>query len=180
MGQAIRHEARKRTGIPVCVGIEPTKTLAKLANHIAKKRAEFGGVFGMMANREEKLARIFSTIDVAEVWGVERRIATKLNAMNICNVEDLRRASPKLIRLHFSVVLERTVAELQGVSCLSLDDVAPPKKQIVSSRSFGHMVMAESELGEALTTYVSRAAEKLRAQCSIAGAVQIFVMTNVF
>jgi DNA polymerase V len=180
MGQAIRKQVRQWTGIPVCVGIGPTKTLAKLANHIAKKNPQFAGVFDMTTYPREELSRIFSTIEVAEVWGVGRRIAAKLNAMNIRTVEDLRRASLKSVRMHFSVVLERTVAELQGVSCLSLEDVAPPKKQIISSRSFGHMVMAESELGEALTTYVSRAAEKLRTQGSVAGALQIFVMTNVF
>jgi len=180
MGQAIRTQVQQWTGIPVCVGIAPTKTLAKLANHIAKKNARFGGVFDMTTYPESELVSLLSTIDVGEVWGVGRRIAAKLNAMNIHTVEDLRRVSTNFIRLHFSVVLERTVAELQGISCLALEDVAPPKKQIVSSKSFGQMVMAESELGEALSTYVSRAAEKLRAQASVAGALQVFVMTNVF
>lgn len=152
----------------------------KLANHIAKKRPEFNGVFDMLAYPADVLSRIFSTIDVGEVWGVGRRIAAKLNAMGIETVNDLRQASPKYIRLHFSVVLERTVAELQGISCLTLEDVAPPKKQIVSSKSFGRMVQTEDELGEALASYVTRAAEKLRIQHSVAGALQVFVMTNVF
>jgi DNA polymerase V len=180
MGQAIRTDVRKWTGIPVCVGIGPTKTLAKLANHIAKKNPQFDGVFDMTTFPEDELGRLLCTIEIGEVWGVGRRIAAKLNAMNIHTVDDLRRASPKAIRLHFSVVLERTVAELQGISCLALQDVAPPKKQIVSSRSFGRMVMTLEELGEALSTYVSRAAEKLRVQKSVAGALQVFVMTNVF
>jgi DNA polymerase V len=141
MGQAIRTDVRKWTGIPVCVGIGPTKTLAKLANHIAKKNPQFDGVFDMTTFPEDELGRLLSAVEVGEVWGVGRRIAAKLNAMNISTVEDLRQASPKAIRLHFSVVLERTVAELQGISCLALEDVAPPKKQIVSSRSFGRMVM---------------------------------------
>lgn len=180
MGQAIRTDVRKWTGIPVCVGIGPTKTLAKLANHIAKKNPQFDGVFDMTTFPEDELGRLLCTIEIGEVWGVGRRIAAKLNAMNIHTVDDLRRASPKAIRLHFSVVLERTVAELQGISCLALQDVAPPKKQIVSSRSFGRMVMTLEELGEALSTYVSSAAEKLRVQKSVAGALQVFVMTNVF
>ncbi|SMP51849.1 Y-family DNA polymerase [Noviherbaspirillum suwonense] len=180
MGQAIRTQVRQWTGIPVCVGIGPTKTLAKLANHIAKKNPQFGGVFDMTTCPEGELVSLLSAIDVSETWGVGRRIAAKLDAMNIRTVENLRRASPKAIRLHFSVVLERTVAELQGISCLALEDVAPPKKQIVSSRSFGRMVMTYEELGEALSTYVLRAAEKLRVQKSVAGALQVFVMTNVF
>jgi DNA polymerase V len=100
--------------------------------------------------------------------------------MSIRTVADLREASPKAIRMHFSVVLERTVAELQGVSCLTLEEVAPPKKQIVSSKSFGQMVTSLEELGEALSTYVSRAAEKLRVQDSVCAALQVFVMTNRF
>lgn len=180
MGQAIRRDVKKWTGIPVCVGIGQTKTLAKLANHIAKKNPQFEGVFDMTTYRESEMAPLLSAIDVGEVWGVGRRIAAKLSGMNIHTVEDLRRAHPKSIRLHFSVVLERTAAELQGISCLTLEDVAPPKKQIVSSKSFGRMVMTLEELGEALSTYVSRAAEKLRIQKSVAGALQVFVMTNVF
>lgn len=180
MGQTIRRDVRKWTGIPVCVGIGPTKTLAKLANHIAKKNPQFDGVFDMTTFPEDELGRLLCAIEVSEVWGVGRRIAAKLNAMNIHTVEDLRRAPFKAIRLHFSVVLERTVAELQGISCLALEDVAPPKKQIVSSKSFGRMVMTLEELGEALSTYVSRAAEKLRVQGSVAGALQVFVMTNIF
>ncbi|RYG96172.1 MAG: Y-family DNA polymerase [Alphaproteobacteria bacterium] len=180
MGQAIRNDVRKWTGIPVCVGIASTKTLAKLANHIAKKNPQFGGVFDMTTYPENELVRLLSTIEAAEIWGVGRRIAAKLDAMDIRTGEDLRRASLKAIRLHFSVVVERTVAELQGISCLALEDVAPPKKQIVSSKSFGRMVITLEELGEALASYVSRAAEKLRIQKSVAGALQVFVMTNVF
>jgi len=180
MGQAIRTQVRQWTGIPVCVGIGPTKTLAKLANHIAKKHPRCGGVVDMTTFPERELVSLLSAIDVAKVWGVGRRIAARLAAMHIHTVEDLRRASPKAIRLQFSVVLERTVAELQGNSCLALEDVAPAKKQIVSSKSFGRMVLTRDELGEALSTYVARAAEKLRAQKSVAGALQIFVMTNVF
>ena len=180
MGQAIRRRVRQWTGIPVCVGIGPTKTLAKLANHIAKKNPRFDGVFDVTSYPENDLAALLSSIDVGEVWGVGQRIAGKLETLGIKSVEDLRRASPKSIRLHFSVVLERTVVELQGISCLALEDVAPPKKQIVSSKSFGRMVVSVEELGEALSTYVSRAAEKLRVQGSVCGSLQVFVMTNRF
>jgi DNA polymerase V len=123
--------------------------------------------------------RFLSKIDIGQVWGGQR-IAAKLDGIGIRTVADLRQASPKAIRMHFSVVLERTVAELQGISCLSLEEVAPPKKQIVSSKSFGQMVTSLEELGEALSTYVSRAAEKLRVQDSVCAALQVFVMTNRF
>lgn len=180
MGQAIRSRVKQWTGIPVCVGIAPTKTLAKLANHVAKKRPKLAGVFDMTAYPPEIIAKLFSRIDAAQVWGVGSRIAAKLQALGIHTVEDLRRMPLKAVRLHFSVVLVRTVAELQGVSCLEMEEIAPPKKQIISSKSFGAMVTSQEELGEALTTYVTRAAEKLRAQGSVCGALQVFVMTNVY
>jgi DNA polymerase V len=181
MGQAMRKRVRQYTGIPVCVGIgAPSKTLAKLSNFLAKKNPQYNGVFDWSAYPPEELDRICSGIDVGEVWGVGRRIGEKLRGLGIETVQDLRCANPKLIRAHFSVVLERTVAELQGTSCLALEDIAPPKRQIISSKSFGQMVSTFDELGEALTMYVSRAAEKLRVQGSVCGALQVFVMTNQF
>ena len=180
MGQAIRQRVRQWTGIPVCIGIGPTKTLAKLANHIAKKNPQFEGVFDMSTYPENAFSTLLTKIAVGEGWDVGQRIAAKLDGMGIRTVADLREASSKAIRMHFSVVLERTVAELQGVSCLTLEEVAPPKKQIVSSKSFGQMVTSLDELGEALSTYVSRAAKKLRVQDSVCAALQVFVMTNRF
>ena len=180
MGQAIRTRVRQWTGIPVCVGLGPTRTLAKLSNHIAKKNPPFGGVFDMTAYPPAELDALLSSIDVGEVWGVGRRIAEKLQAMGIHTVQDLRRSSPKMIRAHFSVVMERTANELQGIPCMDLEEVAPPKKQIISSKSFGAMVVTLPELTEAIATYVSRASEKLRAQHSVCGVLQVFVMTNAF
>lgn len=180
LGQAIRQRVRQWTGIPVCVGISRSKTLAKLSNHIAKKNPQFNGVFDSTAYPPDALSALLASIDVGEVWGVGRRIAAKLETLHIKTVEDLRCATPKAIRMHFSVVMERTVAELQGISCLELEEVAPAKKQIISSKSFGQMVLTREELGEALSTYVSRAAEKLRVQGSVCGTLQVFVMTNRF
>lgn len=180
MGQAIRATVRQWTGIPVCVGIGPTKTLAKLANHIAKKNPQFNGVCDLASFPPKQFEALLDSIDVEEVWGVGRRIAERLNAMGIQSVQDLRNSSRKAIRAHFSVVMERTVSELRGISCLELKDIEPPKKQIVSSKSFGEMVETLDELSEALTSYVCRAAEKLRAQRSVCGALQVFVMTNRF
>lgn len=181
MGQSIREQVRMWTGIPVCVGTgAPSKTLAKLANHIAKKRPEFNGVCDLSALSERELRAYLASIDVDEVWGVGRRLAPRLQAMGIKSVDDLRCADAKQLRARFGVVMERTIAELQGASCLALEEVAPAKQQIVSSRAFGSMVTTYRELEEAVSTYAARAGEKLRRQASTCAAVHVFVETNRF
>jgi len=180
MGQQIRGRIRQWTGLPVCVGVGPTKTLSKLANHMAKKNPVFDGVCDLYALSRTERGQWMSQIEVGEVWGVGRRINQRLAAMGIETVLDLRNASPKTIRTQFGVVMERTCEELRGNSCLELEDVAPPKKQIMSSRSFGAAVECIEELQESVATYVERAAEKLRRQGSEAGAVYVFVETNRF
>lgn len=180
MGQAIRQRVRQWTGIPVCVGFGSSKTLAKLANHVAKKNSRFNGVCDFLTLAPADLEALLETIAVGEVWGVGRQIGEKLRAMGITTVQAFRVASPKMIRSQFSVVLERTVSELRGESCLELEDVAPPKQQIVSSKSFGELVTAQEGLAEAASTYVARAAEKLRGQHSLCGSVHVFVRTNPF
>lgn len=180
MGEQIRHRVKQWTGLPVCVGIAPTKTLAKLANHMAKKRPECDGVCDLHAlTRPERLSYM-ADIDVGEVWGVGPRLAPRLKEMGIQSVLDLRNASPKTLRLHFGVVMERVCSELRGISCLELEQVAPSKQQIMSSRSFGHSVEALDELREAVASYVAIAAEKLRRQGSVCAAVHVFVQCNPF
>jgi DNA polymerase V len=180
MGTEIRRRVGRWVGLPVCVGFGPSKTLAKLANHVAKKNPALNGVCDLTAMYPYDLGRLLGSIEVEEVWGVGRRIAEKLRSMGIDTVQDLCTADPKAIRARFSVVLERTVSELQGVSCLALDEVAPPKQQIMSSKSFGRPVLTQSELAEAASSYATRAAEKLRAQQSVCGAIYVFVQTNRF
>ena len=180
MGEQIRHRVKQWTGLPVCVGVAPTKTLAKLANHMAKKRPEFDGVCDLHAlSRPERLGYM-ADIDVGEVWGVGPRLAPRLKEMGIQSVLDLRNASPKTLRSHFGVVMERVCSELRGISCLELEQVAPSKQQIMSSRSFGHSVEALDELREAVASYVGRAAAKLRQQGSVCAAVHVFVQCNRF
>ena len=178
--QTIRTRVSRWVGLPVCVGIGTTKTLAKLANHVAKKRPQYDGVFdyGTLADSEQ--AALLESIDVGEVWGVGGRIAARLQRRGIANVLDLRKADPKILRREFGVTLERTLRELRGESCLELEEVNPPKQQIICSRSFGQPVMRLAELREAVTAYTARAAGKLRAQNSVAGAVHVFVNTNLF
>lgn len=180
MGHHIRDRIKQWTGLPVCVGVGPTKTLAKFANHLAKKNSVFNGVCDLHAmTRPERLEWMWG-VDVGEVWGVGPRISKRLRAMDIDTVLDLRNASPKEMRTHFGVVLERTCNELRGISCLDLEDVAPPKQQIMSSRSFGAPVETIGELREAVASYMERAAEKLRQQKSVSAAVHLFIQTNRF
>lgn len=180
MGRQIRERMRQWLGLPVCVGIGPTKTLAKLANHMAKKRPQFNGVCDLHAIPRAERVRMMAEIDVGEVWGVGRRVATRLNEMGIYSVLELRNAKPAEIRKHFNVVLERTCLELRGVPCLELEDVAPDKQQIMSSKSFGQPVTEVADLCEAISVYVERAAQKLRAQKSLAGGLYVFLRTNPF
>jgi len=179
--QKMRQQVKQWVGLPVCVGIATTKTLAKLANHCAKKGlAGQDGVcdFGQLAKDEYEA--LLATLPVGEVWGVGRKLTARLNELEICTVKQLRDANAATIRREFSVVLERTIMELRGISCLELEEIAPPKKQIMSSRSFGAYVHTLPELEEAVSTYIARAAEKLRAQGSVAGAVEVYIRTNPF
>jgi DNA polymerase V len=164
MGQSIRHRVRKWTGLPVCVGIGPSKTLAKLANHIAKKQPQFNGVCDLASMPSAKVDSLLANIGVVEVWGVGRRIGLQLHAAGITTVQQLRAASPSWLRSKFGVVMERTGNELRGISCLALEEVAAPRKQIISSRSFGQMVHTLPELSESVASYMSIAAEKLAAR----------------
>jgi len=134
--------------------------------------------FGQLAKDEYEA--LLATLPVGEVWGVGRKLTARLNELEICTVKQLRDANAATIRREFSVVLERTIMELRGISCLELEEIAPPKKQIMSSRSFGAYVHTLPELEEAVSTYIARAAEKLRAQGSVAGAVEVYIRTNPF
>ncbi|NJD33455.1 MAG: Y-family DNA polymerase, partial [Betaproteobacteria bacterium] len=179
--QAMRQHVRQWIGIPVCVGIADTKTLAKLANYCAKKGlAGKDGVcdFGQLSEGDQ--SRLFSQIGVGEIWGVGPQLTRQLTARGIGTVEALRAADPKALRREFSVTMERIIAELNGESCVDLEAVAPAKQQILSSRSFGQYVSDLATLEEAVASYVGIAAAKLRHQGSIAERVQVFVHTSPF
>ena len=180
MGRQMRARIQQWTGLPVCVGVGPTKTLAKFANHLAKKHAEFDRVCDLHALTRAQRLGWMQRVEVGEVWGVGSRIRKRLSAMAIDTVLDLRNASPKAMRGHFGVVMERTCNELRGISCLELEDIAPSKKQIMSSRSFGVPVETIGELRESVASYLATAAAKLRQQHSAAGAVHVFIQTNRF
>lgn len=179
-GQQIRRCVKQWTGLPVCVGIGSTKTLAKLANHIAKKNPEFNGVCDLNSLSLGQQADWFQRIEVSEIWGIGRRLAPKLDEIGIKTVWDLQTASPSQLRARFSVVMEKIIREINGTACIELEEINPPKKQIVSSRSFGIPVSDLASLEESVSLYVSRAAEKLRRQQLYAGSVHVSIRTSPF
>lgn len=179
-GQQMRKRILRWTGLPVCVGIGATKTLAKLANHCAKKRPAFNGVCNFNAMASDELDVLLAEIEVGEIWGVGRKLAPKLQAFGFNSVLDLKRASPDRLRQQFSVVMEKTIRELNGMVCIELEEISPAKKQIISSRSFGYPVRDYNSLAESITLYMSRAAEKLRMQQSYAGSVHVYIRTSPF
>lgn len=177
-GQRIRKTVVRNTGIPVCVGMGPTKTLAKLANFAAKRWPQTEGVLDLSDPvRREKLMRI---VPVGEVWGIGSRTTAKLNQLGIHTVWDLATQPSKRIQAQFNVVVARTVMELNGIACLELEEIAPDKQQIVCSRSFSRRITEYTELSQAMAEFCSRAAEKLRRQQSVAGCITIFIRTSPF
>lgn len=178
VARQIKAKVDQYTGITVGVGIAPTKTLAKLANHAAKAYPATGGVVDL--TDRERQRRLMALVEIGDVWGVGRRLTKHLQARGLNTALDLADADPKMIRREFSVVLERTVRELNGISCLELESMAPTKQQIVCSRSFGERITQKNELKEALAKYVARAAEKLRQEACLAQVLQVFIRTGVF
>jgi DNA polymerase V len=186
------HKIRSRilqwVGIPCGIGIGSTKTLAKLANFIAKTAERKPGVYpdhlaqvcNLAALSPAELQTVFEATEVGEVWGIGRRISKQLIDGGIKTVQDLVRMDPATIRRGWSVVLEKTVRELQGMQCIGLDDAPSPKKEIACTRSFGHAVTELSGLTEAITEFSSRAAEKVRKQKSMACEVMVFIRTSPF
>jgi DNA polymerase V len=186
------HKIRSRilqwVGIPCGIGIGATKTLAKLANHIAKTAERKPGSYpehlSQVANLAEmtppELEVVLAATEVGEVWGVGRRIGQQLKDAGIHTVLDLSRLDPAMVRSRWSVVLERTVRELQGTPCIDLDQAPAPKQEIACTRSFGHPVTELHHLAEAVTDFASRAAVKARKQGSLAGQVLVFVRTSPF
>ncbi len=178
-GREIRETVLRRTHLTVGVGIPQTKTLAKLANHVAKQwQRQTGGVVDL--SNIEKQRKLMGALSVDEVWGVGRRISKKLEAMGIKTVLQLADTNIRFIRKHFNVVLERTVRELRGESCLGLEEFAPVKQEIVCSRSFGGRITEYHEMRQAICTYASRVAEKLRGEHQYCRFISAFVKTSPF
>ena len=177
-GQRIRKAVYRATGIPVCVGMGPTKTLAKLANFAAKKIKKTRGVLNLSdPMRREKLMRM---VPVGEVWGIGSRTTAKLNQLGIYTVWDLAIQPSQRMQAQFNVTVARTVLELNGTACMDLEEITPDKQQIVCSRSFSRRITEYPELSQAMAEFCSRAAEKLRKQHSVTGCITIFIRTSPF
>lgn len=179
LGRKIRSQVLRCTGIPVGVGIARTKTLAKLANHTAKRlQAQTGGVVNICD--QTKRDWVLRNTDVAEVWGVGRKMKQHLDVLGIKSAMDLAKADPWMLRKKFSVVIEKTARELAGTPCLELDEPDPPKQEICCSRMFGRRLKELPPIQEAVATYMMRASEKLRAQSSLCKKIRVCIRTGMF
>lgn len=178
LGQRMKHQIWKETRLPVCVGLASTKTLAKAANHAAKKVAALNGV--CQIERDDQRDWILRRMPVDKVWGVGRRLKERLSDLDIHTARDLASADPKQLRRRFSVNLERTIAELNGESCLALEEIPSNKKQIYCTRGFGVKASSLPPIKEAVSLYASRAAEKLRQQQHLATTLHIFIQTSPY
>jgi DNA polymerase V len=186
------HKIRSRilqwVGIPCGIGIGSTKTLAKLANHVAKTAerkpgsypAQLAQVCDLATLTSDELTTVLAATPVNEVWGVGRQITKQLTQAGIHTVLDLVKLDPAMVKRRWSVMLERTVRELQGMPCIDLDHAPAPKEEIACTRSFGHPVTERHDLDEAVTEFASRAAQKLRKQSSTTSQVLVFIRTSPF
>ncbi len=180
VGQQMRQQIWKWLGLPVCVGIGRSKTEAKIANHIAKKNPGFNSICDLVNMDPCNKEYYFSLIDVSEVWGVGRKHAKKLQSMGINTVFDLACTEPREMQKLFSIVMARTIYELQGISCIEIEHTPPSKKQIVASRSFGGRVTELTDLKEAISMYAQDACKRLRDEGLLCGCMIAFVQSNPF
>jgi len=177
-GQEIRTTVKQWTGIPTCVGLGPTKTLAKLANNMAKKHDELNGVCDF--TNKPLVESFLPKILVSDIWGIGRASLRKLAQLNVETAAQLRDLPPRLVRNIMTVVGERTVAELNGIQCIDLELTAPAPKCCAVTRSFGKHITHKAEMLEALIHYACRAGEKLRAHNVIAGVMDVYMHTNPY
>ncbi|XKE44091.1 Y-family DNA polymerase [Halomonas organivorans] len=177
LARTLYRNVRRFTGIPVGVGVAPTRTLAKLANRAAKRQPGYDGVCVLPAEGDET-RRLLERTALGDVWGVGRRLVERLTLQGIETAWDLRQADPGPLRRRFSVTLERTVRELQGLPCIELNDADEPRRRIMTSRSFGRLTGDLGDLQDAIRQHAQRGAEKLRRQDSLARAVLVFLQTH--
>ncbi len=177
-GKLIKREVWRQQRMPVCVGISHTKTLAKLANHIAKKSVKLEGI--CVIDELTDWYPVFRKIPVDKVWGVGRRLSKRMNLMGIHTAKDLMTKPPRLMRQEFGITIERTIRELNGEKCLDFETQPSPKKQIFCSRSFGEKIETKQALEESLANYAFRASEKLRRQNSSVQKIYVMAQSSHF
>ncbi|WP_438993271.1 Y-family DNA polymerase [Pseudemcibacter sp.] len=175
-GIQIKQDVERLTGVPVSVGIAPTKTLAKLANHVAKRfEGQCGSYFMKSPDME-----ILKQIPVNKVWGIGRKLTEHLEAFGVKSAYDLSRLEPRAARKRFSVVAEKTVRELNGISCIPLEEIPPHPQNIIVSRGFKRRIKSKQEMIEAVSFYANRAAEKARLKKVYAYRVHVFIRTDPY
>ncbi|MDA8824170.1 Y-family DNA polymerase [Opitutales bacterium] len=174
LSQRIRKTVGRWTGIPISIGMGKTKTLAKLANRLAKKKKT--GCFEVRSGQDH----VLSSIPIEDIWGVGRRLSTRLQRVGLTNALSFSKAPSSMIRSIGGVTLERTQRELSGIPCLEMEQVPQPRKNTCSSRSFGRPVESLAELEEAVANYAVKATRKIRSEGSLASALQVFIKTNRF
>ena len=177
-GVYCRNTIRQWVGIPVRIGIAPTKTLTKVASHVAKNTS--GGMGVCCLNDQKDIARILKALPIKEIWGIGHNLSRQLNQLGIYSAYELMQMDIRLIRKKFSVVLERTVRELRGESCIQIEDHCDPKKQIVVSRSFKGRIENLSALKPLISNFAVRAGEKLRQEKQKCSQVSVFISTSRF
>jgi DNA polymerase V len=175
-GKKIKQHIWRDTRIHVSVGMAPSKTLAKLANHAAKKIAKVDGV--CLLDTAEKWQWLQKQLPVTKIWGIGSRLGLRLNRLNIISAYDLAQANTKQLRKHFSVNIERTIEELNGHSVIALEQQPPARKQIFCTRSFGEKLSTIESLENAISAYTARACEKLRVQQLLSSVIQVFINTS--
>lgn len=179
-GRLMKQAILNGTDLPVCVGIAPSKTLAKVANHIAKKHAKFGGVCNWQEFTEQQQNWILANTHVTELWGVASRTAKRLRSLGIHSALELREANPQRIRKSFSVVLQRTILELRGISCIPLEEAPPVREQLIFSRSFSTPVTTPEAMQQVLSIYAQRVSSRLRSHGLVAQHMQVFASSSYF
>ncbi|OMH32582.1 DNA polymerase V subunit UmuC [Tersicoccus sp. Bi-70] len=179
-GRVIRAAVARHTGLPVCVGVARTKTLAKFANRIAKQNPHLGGVCDLDAMPAEHVDAIMTRVPVTGLWGIASRLGKRLNLMGIETVAQLRDADPVLIRDRFNVVVMRTVLELRGIPCIELEPVRPDKQQMIFSRSFSTPVVGAERMAQVMGLYAQQAAARLAKEHQVAKIMTVFASTSRF
>jgi DNA polymerase V len=179
-GKQIREKVLSWTGIPVSVGISPTKTLSKVANEFVKKNKSLNGVLSLLDYSEEEIDNLLRELDVSDVWGIGRQYSKKLREDGINTAYDFKYSNPKYIQKIMTIGGIKTQQELKGISCIPIEYKIPDKKGICTSRSFGKNVTTFNELKEAISTYTTTASEKLRSQSSKCFRITVFIRTNPF
>ena len=174
----LRARVLQWTGIPVCIGIGPTKLLAKLSNRHAKKNSLTGGVFDFSACPDPN--RLMAATPCDALWGVGKNLAKRLSKLGIENTLQFKNADPAAVRKGLGVIGERLMRELNGISCLELEEMPPDRKGVIASRSFGSPVETLEELEEALANHVARVSAKIRRFGLLATHIEIFLQTNRF